>query len=151
MGAGGYGRYHVALKSYSHGGADNSHVLLRNAAIPGARTQRVSCEVKVTGSEHILWFGWRLNSDGSGLTVREFQSAADPGLLSTGQPSLCQRPVVDQAVLGVLGDFEIVVDGIASTIRGLGPSAAKMRFFISPRTPPGQSSPRRWLRTPSSS
>jgi hypothetical protein len=56
------GRFHVALKSY-HYGAGHGEVLPRNVAIPGMRRIRVSCEVRVTGSQHILWFQWRLTTD----------------------------------------------------------------------------------------
>jgi len=57
------GKYHVALRTYRNGGNGNSQTLNANAAIPGVRKLRVSCEVKVTGSQHILWFGWRLVPD----------------------------------------------------------------------------------------
>lgn len=56
------GKFHVALKRYRYD-AGHSEVLPANLAIPGTRRLRVSCEVRVTGSQHILWFQWRLTSE----------------------------------------------------------------------------------------
>jgi hypothetical protein len=62
------GKYHLRLKSYHNSSAGHREVLLRNAATPGMRRIRVSCEVRVIGSPHILHFGWRLATDESRLS-----------------------------------------------------------------------------------